>query len=166
MISFSQRPKADRRATPATSKNAAAFAVLSDASFGGVTFASELATANDAPRGDSMSAWNKVLELARAGGGAARITMNIASGEKVDLRVSVRGGLVTVVAHVGSRAAEKAIMDTQDTIARALLETGLKLQRFHVRHKKASAGKGKQTRSLHKRHNPLTSDQEDREEQS
>lgn len=104
----------------------------------GPSFASALATANDgAPQGhdsrDTLTTWTKALELARAGGGTARITLSTASGEPVDLRVSVRAGRVTVLAHVTSRAAESAIRAMQETIARSLAEAGLCLHQLHVR---------------------------------
>jgi hypothetical protein len=102
------------------------------------SFACELATAHDgAPHGrdaqGTLSTWSKTLELARAGGGTARITLNTASGEPVELRVTVRGGRVTVLAHVTSRAAETSIRAMQETIARSLAEAGLCLHQLHVR---------------------------------
>jgi len=99
----------------------------------GISFATELASANESPARGREVPWAKAIELARSGGGSARIRLNIASGETAELRVTVRSGRVTVLVHVGSRAAESAIRAVQENIARALSESGLQLQSFFVR---------------------------------
>lgn len=131
------------------------------------SFACELATAHDGSsqgraEGGTLSTWSKALELARAGGGTARITLSTASGEPVELRVTVRGGQVTVLAHVTSRAAETAIRAIQENIARSLTEAGLSLHQFHVRQ---PGKKQSHLRDHLRRHATLSSRRErDREE--
>lgn len=131
------------------------------------SFACELATAHDGSTQNrdakgTLSTWSKALELARAGGGTARITLSTASGEPVELRVTVRGGRVTVLAHVTSRAAETAIRAMQENIARSLAEAGLSLHQLHVR----QPGKSQSHLRDHlRRHGTLPSRRErDREE--
>jgi hypothetical protein len=136
MIAFSN-PAHHRRQLAEAKRNGADPATCSHLASGdalsGPSFANELASANDSPARGQMTPWTKALELARSGGGSARITLNIASGEAAELRVTVRNGRVTVLVHVGSRAAESAIRAVQENIARALTESGLQLHQFFIR---------------------------------
>lgn len=109
-------------------------------------FASALALAADGPQAGPDEARStrdlvrdRTMELVRGGGGAARITLALASGETAELTVHVRDGRVTVLAQVGSQRAEDAIRAAEDTIARALRQAGLTLGRLAVRCDRAAA---------------------------
>lgn len=133
MIGFSSPAREQRRRKTSSADVATSSLFSPGSAVGGASFASELASANEQPASNRTNPWMKAMELAKAGGGSARITLNIASGETAEIRVTVRAGRVTVLVHVGSRAAEEAIRASQDTIARALTETGLRLHQFFVR---------------------------------
>jgi hypothetical protein len=98
-----------------------------------VAFAAEMARSSGTGGAPGMVAlWQETTALAMAGGGAARITVALGSGEPVDLRVVVRQGQVSVLALVSDQAAEVAIQGASDRIAQALRDAGLSLARFHV----------------------------------
>lgn len=167
MIAFSS-PSRDRNLRRMTEKNGASDPATSSMlspgdAVGGASFTTELASAKEQPSSSRPNPWIKAMELARAGGGSAKITLNIASGESAEIRVTVRNGRVTVLVHVGSRAAEEAIRTCQDTIARGLGETGLRLHQFFVRQPGKHSAQSKLAHG-HRRGLPHGSD--DEEEQS
>lgn len=106
------------------------------------TFATTLASTGPQtpPSPQANGAWEMARSLALAGGGSARITIDLASGEPAELRVTVRHGRVTVLAQVGTLAAERAIRAIESTIARSLTEAGLHLQQLRVLHKAPAEG--------------------------
>lgn len=102
----------------------------------GPTFAAEMGVQCQAHQSGMAAApglWKEAVGLALAGGGTAKTTLSLDSGEKVEIRVSVRNGRVTVLAQVRSFLGESAVKACQDKIASALTESGLKLHRFHIR---------------------------------
>lgn len=103
-------------------------------SAGDVSFAAEMASTRGEPGGSTAGTdiWQQAMDLTRLGGGSARITLKMGSGEPVELRLLVRGGMVTILARVTDRASESAVRDAQTRIERSLAEAGLRLQRFHV----------------------------------
>jgi hypothetical protein len=112
---------------------------------GGPAFASALAVAapcanagTDETRSTREAVREQTMELARSGGGAARITLTLASGETADIRVHVRDGRVTVLAQVSSPRAEDAIRAAEETIARSLRQAGLSLGRLTVKYDRAA----------------------------
>ena len=129
------RRREDRaKARPGASPGAAG---LFAAGAAAPSFASEMASVSQSAPASGGASGRAVLSetmtLARAGGGTASLQLTIGRGERVDLRVTVRSGMVTVLARVDSPAGERAAEACRDRIAEALGEAGLRLARLFVR---------------------------------
>jgi hypothetical protein len=106
------------------------------------TFSRALADPGRVPPGPSSprALGEQTCQLAQSGGGTARVNLGLPSGERVELRVSVRGGAVTVSATVTSAQAQRAVDGLQQQVARALADAGLRLHLFKVRVTSPGAG--------------------------